>query len=273
MRRLDIRPRILLDPKALQHIILGTQEPKRKEHKLRREELLRPRHLLHLPAPRTILRPLHTHSVQTLQLPLVINHKVLGRNTELSRVLTKVRSDLRMPVVRAEDPRPLRPGVIAPSPRRGLGQQLKVHDGLGPVAHRGADTVVAGVASADDDHVLALRVDVRAVLELSVEERLGVELQVLHREVDAVDFAVRDLEVARPGCAGCEDDRFVLQTELFDGDVDADVGVGEERLRVYRQPLLLQNITFGTHDAFRFHQVDTALDDRLVELHAAKRGV
>ena len=76
-----------------------------------------------------------------------------------------------MPVVGAEDARPLRPWVVAAARGRRLRQELEVGDGLGAVAHRSADTVVTGVTTTDDDDVLALRDDVVVVLELAVTER------------------------------------------------------------------------------------------------------
>jgi len=54
-------------------------------------------------------------------------------------------------------------------------EQLKVDYGLGTVAHRSADTVVARVATADD--VFALGIDVPTFFQLGVEERLDVQLE------------------------------------------------------------------------------------------------
>jgi hypothetical protein len=92
------------------------------------------------------------------------------------RTIAKVSSYFGVPIVRSEDPRPLRPRVI-PTPRsRRPRQQLKVDDGLGTVTHGSADTIVACVTSTDDDDVFTLRVDVAAFFEFGIEERLGVQL-------------------------------------------------------------------------------------------------
>ena len=92
------------------------------------------------------------------------------------RTVAEVRGDLCVAVVRAENARPLRPRVVTGARGRGPGEELEVRDGFRAMAHRSADAVVAGVTTADDNNVLALRVDVRAVLELRVEERLRIEL-------------------------------------------------------------------------------------------------
>ena len=72
--------------------------------------------------------------------------------------------------------------------------------------HRRADAVGAGVAAADDDDVLVLRRDVLAVGVLAVEQALGVGVQELHREVDALEVAALDRQIARLGRAAAQDD-------------------------------------------------------------------
>jgi len=83
-------------------------------------------------------------------------------------------SYLCVPIVR---PGPLRPRVIPTTRSRRPREQLKVDYGLGTVAHRSADTVVAHVTTADDDDVFALGINVPAFFQLGVEERLGVQLE------------------------------------------------------------------------------------------------
>ncbi len=148
-----------------------------------------------------------------------------------SRVLAEVHRNLRVAVVGTKDARPLWPRVVATAEHRRLGQQLKVRDGLRAVAHRGTDTVVTGVTTTDHDDILALRADVVAVLELGVEERLGVELQGLHREVDAVDLAVGDLQVTGPGRTIGENDSVVLPAEVVRINIPADEGTGKEGMK------------------------------------------
>ncbi len=71
--------------------------------------------------------------------------------------------------------------------------------------HGGADAVGAGVAAADDDDVLALGGDEVAVV-VAVEQALGVGVQKLHGEMDALEIAAFDGQIARLGRAGAEDD-------------------------------------------------------------------
>ena len=81
-----------------------------------------------------------------------------------------------MPIVRPEDPGPLRPGVIPPPRSRRPRQQLKVDDRLGSVTHRSTNTVVTRITPTDHDDVFILGIDIAAFFKLAVEERLGVQL-------------------------------------------------------------------------------------------------
>jgi hypothetical protein len=88
------------------------------------------------------------------------------------------------------------------------------------------------------------------VFAFPVEHGLGVRGEELHGEVDALEFAAFDREIARLGGAGADDDGVEVLQELLGGDVGADVGVALE------------------FDAFVFQQLDAAEDDfLLVELH------
>jgi hypothetical protein len=173
--------------------------------------------------------PSHT-CFQTLQFALIIHHELLGRNTVLPRVRTKVSSDLSVTIVGPEDPRPLRPRVIRRTAGRRLWQKLKVHDRFGSMSHRGSDTVVSGVTTSNDDNVLALRADVVSVLKLGIQQRFGVVLQELHSEVDTVGVAVWQPEVSWPGRASTDDQSITLSPQFLDIDINTNVRVGHERL-------------------------------------------
>lgn len=56
--------------------------------------------------------------------------------------------------------------------------------------------VVAGVAAADDQHILARRMDGPAVGKLAVQQALGHAGEVIDREVDAVGVPAGDIQVA-----------------------------------------------------------------------------
>ena len=123
-------------------------------------------------------------------------------------------------------------------PRSGVGAALRrsrhdlelVHV-RGALAMRGAQAVGAGVATADDDHLLALGGDRRlAVVALDVIARgkaVGPR-QVLHRLVDALEVTAWNRQI--PACcrtAG-QHHRVELLAQLLRGDVDTDVDPGTE---------------------------------------------
>ena len=123
-----------------------------------------------------------------------------------------------------------------------------MHQALAVVPHGGADAVGAGVAAADDDDVLALGGNEGAVLD-AVQEAFGVGVEELHREMNALEVAAFDGQIARLGRAGAEDDGVEFAEQIVRRIILADFGVGAER------------------DAFRGHLIDAALHQGLVQLH------
>ncbi len=99
---------------------------------------------------------------------------------------------------------------------------------LRALAVDGPQAVGAGVAAADDDHALALCRDEVLVRDVVAGAPLVLERQELHREVDALQVAPGDVEVAGPGGAAAEADGVELVREIGGADVDADVDAGAE---------------------------------------------
>jgi hypothetical protein len=237
-----------------------------------------------------ILVPFDPDRVDALETPVAVGHELLGRDTVLARILAEVGSNFAVPVVDTEDPRPLRPGVVVASASRGLRQQLEVGHRERTVTKRRADTVVTSVTTTDYDHykeskiqsamptkaiqealhtVLPLRTDVLLVLEVRVEQARGVELKELHGKVDTIKVAVRELQVARPSTMGHRSDNCVWQSR---GNGYLRSTSGKDK-RIVRLADLLgidvdTNVSVGNElDTLVGHEVDTTLDDRLVELH------
>jgi hypothetical protein len=92
----------------------------------------------------------------------------------------------------------------------------------GVLAVHGAETVGAGVAAADDDDVLAGRRDGRGCVGW-VSDPAVAPVQVVHREVHAVELAAGHRQVARHARADRQHDRVERPAQLVDGDVAADV--------------------------------------------------
>ena len=121
---------------------------------------------------------------------------------------------LLVPVVGAVDPRPRWPRVVVGALIWRTREELKVGDRLGAVPEGGADAVGARVAAADDDDMLAVGVDVAAVVlagqHAVLVRRVGEEArlvlrEVLHGEVHAVNVAAGDGQVVGHGGADGED--------------------------------------------------------------------
>jgi hypothetical protein len=248
-RGLDVLASILLDH-ASHDLLLGTEETHGKQDKVGVEDLLATLDLLHVPAAACGLGPLDTDGLDALDVTLTIVNELLGHDAVLTRVLAHVSLDLSVTVVDTVDARPLRPGVVAGTLRRRLREQLEVDDVLGTVTNGSTNAVVTSVTTTNDDDVLALGGDVCLVGKLGVEQRLRVLVQELHGEVDTLEVAVGDRKIARHGGTRRDDHGVVVFLERLQGDVAlADEAAGD------------------VLDTLGGHEVDTTLNDVLVELH------
>ena len=135
-----------------------------------------------------------------------------------ARVVAEDGGRFFLAVIELVDLGPLRPGIVRRRAQRRLGQDLELHQAAAAVAHRRADAVGAGVAAADDDHVLALGGDVLAVGMAAVEQALGVGVQELHGEVNALEIAALDGQIARLGGAAAQHDGVELAAQLAGRD-------------------------------------------------------
>jgi hypothetical protein len=89
-----------------------------------------------------------------------------------------------------------------------------------------SETVSTSVAAADDDDALAFCVD-RAAINVTFLNPIG-QGKEIHRLMDANVVTAGDVEIACSGCAAGQDNSIELVTELFAGDVDADIHVAAE---------------------------------------------
>ncbi len=197
-----------------------------------------------------VLGPFDADGVDFLDVAVASPTNFLVLMRYCARVVAEFGGGFLLAVVELVDLGPLRPGIVGGALQRRLGQNLELHEALAAVAHGGADAVGAGVAAADDDDVLALGGDESAVGVVRVEQAFGVGVQKLHGEMDALELAALDRQIARLGRAAAEDDGVEVAAQFVGGIVDADFAVGDEL------------------DPFGFHQLDAAQDDvLLVELH------
>src|SRR5512141_565935 len=72
-----------------------------------------------------------------------------------ARVFTIQSGGFLLAIVDAENARPFRPGIVGRPCVRRPGHDFKLNQALAAVTQGGADAISAGVATADDDDVLA----------------------------------------------------------------------------------------------------------------------
>ncbi len=116
------------------------------------------------------------------------------------------------------------------------------------MAYGGGDAVRAGIAGSDDDDVLPFGGDVFPILEIGIEQALGIGPQKLHGEINAPELATGDREVARFGGSTTQDDRIKFLEEPFGRIILAHLGI--------RHKL----------DSLVGQKVDPTLHDRLVQV-------
>ena len=113
------------------------------------------------------------------------------------------------------------------------------------------NAVVTSVTTSNDNDVLVLGRDVGIVSQFGVEERLSVLVQELHSVVDTLQVTVGDRQVTGDSCSSGEDNSVVLLAESIE------VGLA-----------ILANSDTGLEvDTLGSHEVNTALNNLLVELH------
>jgi len=130
----------------------------------------------------------------------------------------------------------------------GTWQEFKLLDAPGPLPLGGAQAIGAGVTAAQDDDVLVLGADELLVGNMVSHIPPVLEREVVHRLVDAVQFAAGDFEIARGSGPAAQHDGVEIPTQFLDLDVLTHVGVG------------LEDNPLG------FHEPHPAIDDFLIEL-------
>jgi len=96
-------------------------------------------------------------------------------------------------------------------------------------------------------------------------------LKILHGEVNAIDVTVRDPEITRPCCTSTDNNRVVFGTDSFSIDINSNVSIWNKGLGSIKSLVAQYEKKNETHNAFGCHEIDTTLDDRLVELHTKEK--
>ncbi len=112
-----------------------------------------------------------------------------------------------------------------------------------------AHAICAGVASANDDHVLVLCREIASIFVIAVQQTLGVGVQKLHREMNSLQAPRFKAQIARPRCTSAEHDRVKLLHQSACGIVGTDMRARNEL------------------DALSGHQIGASFNHRLFQLH------
>ncbi|EKE17160.1 MAG: hypothetical protein ACD_10C00593G0001 [uncultured bacterium] len=190
---LGIAAWIFFNPKGFQQAANGVRKAHRQEDEIGRQVELRTGDFNHF-----AILPFNTNGLQRFYVAIAIINQGLGGHRKISRTAFVMRR--RCP----QFVRPVRPGQRLVLLLRRHRHQFKLRDRGGAMAIRGADTIGAGIAAADDDNVLALGVD-RIGLA-------GVHFLILRNEefkrcIDTFQLATRHRQITRHFGAGGENHR------------------------------------------------------------------
>ena len=201
--------------------MFGVQESHSQQHQVRLYFHLAVGNLGHAGTPVLAGSPLHPHGVQLFQLA-VFAGKRLGQDVVVAD------SALLVGRRRAEDIRPLRPGIIRSSLFRGFGQQLKLINYFGALPVGGTQTVRPGISAAQNDYPFALGGNVFFRVYCLTGQQLVLLGQVIHCQVDAVQFPARHRQFPRLGGTSGEANRVKPGQDLFHRIIKANVDPGAE---------------------------------------------
>src|SRR5665213_3284040 len=214
-----IAARVARDAERIEYAGARACEAHRQQHELGLDRELRARYFGHSHLSVRIPRPVDARADEPLD-AAVATLEALRRDrpvTLASLFLRRRRAQLDRPV----GPRQRLVFVLGR-----LRQQFELHDRQRALAVGRADAVGPGVATADDDHVLAGRGQLR--LHAIAGDDTVLLRQEIHREMNARELAALHAQVARLlGAAGqCDGVEFGDQCCRI--DIDADVRVGAE---------------------------------------------
>src|SRR6185295_5788571 len=112
-----------------------------------------------------------------------------------TRIFAAQRDRFVMPVIDAMDPRPLRPWIVGRASKRWLRQDFKLDQAAAAVSQRSGDTVSAGIAASDYDHVLVFCRDV--IRRRAIQQALSIRTQEIHRKVNTWQTTILNRKIAR----------------------------------------------------------------------------
>src|SRR5512145_977581 len=245
-RGLRVAARVALYAEFFQKRLERRNESHGEEHELGGYLERRTRNLARL-----CVLPLQAHGLERAHLAVLAQERLRRNRPVAARALFVRRRG-------AKPRRPIRPHRVALDVGR-HGEKLELRHRFRAVAVRCPHAVGASIPAADDDHVLAARPEIGDAAV--ARDALVLQRQKLHCEMDAVELAARDRQVARLLGAAGEHHGVELGEQLLRRDVA--VGVVDDAFAG----------TLGTDEcarpelhALRAHLLQAPVDDGLLQL-------
>ena len=233
----------------LQQRLLGPQKTHGQQHQLGWTHLLAAWHFLRHISPAGVLLPTDLDGVNCLHLALIVTDEFFRRGKIAPRVIAKYGLGFFLTVIEQINLWPFGPRIVGSALQRRAREYLQLRQALAAMSHGSADTICTSIAAADHDHILSRRGNEVAVF-LAIEQRFSVSLQKLHREMNALELAAFDGQVARFGGTGAKDGGVEFLQELLRGIIYSHFDIGHEG------------------DAFLDHQINAPLHHHsFIQLH------
>ena len=140
----------------------------------------------------------------------ILAQKLLSHYAKLARILFKFSNGFLLAIIGGKHLRKFRPRILLRARMGQAGIVLQLLHTAAALTNNRGHAVVAGVATADDDNILILGINEKAVLIIAIKIAFRHIVQELLGKVNTLELASLDINIARLSCAGAQHHSVVL---------------------------------------------------------------
>ena len=177
---------------------------------------------------------------------------------------------LLLTVICLTDLGPFRPGIIFCPLIGCFGHHLNLGYRLTTMTDTGSHTVVPGITTTDDHHILILCIDKLSVLESGIQETFCICLQEIDRKVDSLCISSRGIYISGIGCTAGKHDSVVFFKKLLRLDILPYIHTSDKGNSFFLHHLYLaiHNMLFQLHIRNSIHEQPADPVRALIHCHA-----
>eukprot|EP00038_Savillea_parva_P027850 m.61810 g.61810 ORF g.61810 m.61810 type:complete len:549 (-) comp8048_c0_seq1:4976-6622(-) len=224
--RLEVTAIRRLDRHAFNQLLLRSHKPKGQQHAVGLNRAFTAFHFRHVPPTIVVFSPHDIDEPNALDVALAIVHKFFGEDLVLARVTAVNGADFLVSIVNLKHAWKRWPRVVIGASLRVARHEFEVDNRCGAQTDRRANAVVARVATANHDHLLALDVNKLLVLVLGIQQAFGVGTEKIHGEMHPTKLPAGNGQVTRYSRSRGEQDGIKTLAEFVQRRVDTDFDIG-----------------------------------------------